>query len=139
MMNSSWNLGGDASQYKSYKKGWSGDDTAPASKPRAAAAYERKNKDPDGNPTLRSGLMSSESPFEHMNGYYEKQTDPVRQSMANSKHISEPTRQYKQITGQQSANNPFTGTINDKYENHIGNTQAPQEHPQPLASKAIEK
>lgn len=61
MMNSAWNLSGDASSYKSYAKAWVGDDGAP--KRPATASYQRNNKEPDGQPTIRSGLVSSDFPF----------------------------------------------------------------------------
>ena len=53
MMNAAWNLSGDASSYKSYDKGWKGEDNSNnnSGKPSAAAAYERKNVDPTGVPT----------------------------------------------------------------------------------------
>ena len=61
-MNSAWNLSGDATSYKKYDKGWAADDTA--HRPQTAASgYARKNGDPDGQPTLRSGMSSSEFPF----------------------------------------------------------------------------
>ena len=61
MMNSSWNLGGDAASYTKYQKAWANED---ASKP-VAGGYQRKNAIPQG-PTLKSGVMSSDNPFGHM-------------------------------------------------------------------------
>jgi hypothetical protein len=74
MMNAAWNLSGDASSYKTYDKGWKNEEknVNSSGKPYAAAAYERKNVDPTGQPTQRSGLISSENPFSHMSGYYAK-------------------------------------------------------------------
>ena len=88
MMNSAWNLSGDASQYKSYGKGWAAEDNSATKRPQTTAGgYTRKNLDPDGVPTLRSGMVSSEFPFNHMQKYYEKKKDesPVRTSLANPK------------------------------------------------------
>ena len=75
MMNASWNLSNDAAQYKSYEKGWGADMTdksAIQSRPQTASGYQRKNNDPDGNPTQRSGMISNDNPFGHMTRYYEK-------------------------------------------------------------------
>jgi hypothetical protein len=94
MMNSAWNLSGDSAAYKTYDKSWKNEDTNNSYKPQAAAAYERKNVDPTGVPTQRSGLISSENPFTHMSGYYAKQTSPVRQSMANPKYDRETRGDY---------------------------------------------
>ena len=87
MMNSSWNIGGDAAQYKKFDKGWANEDAKPAT------GYQRKNVDPTGQPTLRSGVMSSDSPFGHMSKYYEKPSSP-RQSLANLKHIADKKGDY---------------------------------------------
>jgi hypothetical protein len=103
MMNSAWNLSGDAAQYQQYNKGWAGDDVA-QKKPNinfgpSGGAYQRKNNDPSGQATLRSGMVSSDFPFGDTK-HYEKQGSPVRQSVANLKHISDPSqRDYKQISG----------------------------------------
>ena len=60
MMNAAWNLSGDAAQYKKFEKGWGNEDTS--SRPQTSG-YARKNIDPDGQPTLRSGMGSSDFPF----------------------------------------------------------------------------
>lgn len=99
MMNAAWNLQGDAAQYKSYGKGWAADDTTQAKRPGTSSAYTRTNKDPDGQPTIRSGMISGDNPFGHMSKYYEKQGSPVRQSLANIKHYKDPETNFKQITG----------------------------------------
>ena len=79
MMNSAWNLAGDAAQYKSYAKGWSQDDTSASKRPQTSSAYQRQNKDPDGQPTLRTGMVSSEFPFgDGTQKFYQKQGSPVR-------------------------------------------------------------
>ena len=43
MMNSSWNLGGDAATYQKYQKGWANEEAKPA-----AGGYQRKNDKPSG-------------------------------------------------------------------------------------------
>jgi hypothetical protein len=65
MMNSAWNLSGDAASYKTYAKGWGGEDNN-NKRPQTGAtggAYQRKNGDPTGQPTCRSGMVSSDFPF----------------------------------------------------------------------------
>lgn len=57
MMNAAWNLSGDASSYKQYGKGWASEDTSSSkggrgnSSSNVGGGYQRKNVDPDGNPT----------------------------------------------------------------------------------------
>lgn len=108
MMNSAWNLSGDAAQYQQYNKGWAGEDNSAQKKPNinygpSGGAYQRKNNDPSGQATLRSGMVSSDFPLGETSAkLYERQGSPVRQSVANLKHISEPQREYNQITGGES-------------------------------------
>jgi len=73
MMNAAWNLQGDASQFRSYGKSWANESEGSFGKrPQTSqGGYVRVNKDPDGQPTLRSGMISSENPFAHMAKYYE--------------------------------------------------------------------
>lgn len=62
-------------------------------------------------------MISSESPFGHMTSYYAKQGgSPTKTSLANPKIYKEPSREYNQITGVESSNNPFVSTINTKYD-----------------------
>jgi hypothetical protein len=71
MMNSSWNISGDAAQYKKFDKGWANEDEKPST------GYQRKNVIPATNqPTLKSGVMSSDSPFGHMSKYYDRPASP---------------------------------------------------------------
>lgn len=60
----------------------------------------------------------------------------MRQSLANPKHYKEPQREYKQITGVESSQNPFVSNINTKYTQHVGSTQKQQEYPKPLNTMA---
>ena len=92
-MNSSWNLGGDASTYQKYQKGWANE--SPGKNP--AGGYQRKNQI-TGQATIKSGVMSSDNPFGHMTQYYDRPASP-RQSLANLKHISEKRGDYNEITG----------------------------------------
>lgn len=88
MMNNSWNLGGDATPYQVYEKSWAAKDPAPVARPQTAGSYQRRdNQRPTGQPTLRSGMPSSDFPFEGPKQFYEKHGSPPRQSLANLKHL----------------------------------------------------
>jgi len=96
MMNSAWNLSGDAATYKSFGKGWASEEKRPQTAQSVGGAYQRKNVDPTGQPTLRSGLSSSDFPFgDSQARFYERQGSPPRQSLANPKHYKEPERSFK--------------------------------------------
>ena len=61
MMNSSWNIKGDAAQYKTYAKGVAIDETRPATATRAqpaaaAGTYTGFAKKPTGKATMYSGV-----------------------------------------------------------------------------------
>lgn len=102
MMNQAWNLSGDATTYQKYEKGWTNDDGSgakkwdkkPAGSRQMNAGYQANNKKVENVATQRSGLQSSDNPFGNMHGYYKNGGSPVRQSMANNKHIAEDTRTY---------------------------------------------
>ena len=100
---------------------------------------------PTGQPTLRSGLPSSDFPFEGPKVYYEKHGSPPRQSLANLKHLQDPlhsTQQYHQITGVESQKNPFLSStaLGVHYSTHIQQTQRPLEQPtKPLGTLAHQK
>ena len=82
MMNSAWNLKGDAAQYKKYKKGWAGDESN--GQPTKGSTYQYENVDPTGKPTLHSGQMSAQNPFSNISEYYGDQgPQKKRNSIAN--------------------------------------------------------
>eukprot|EP00347_Sterkiella_histriomuscorum_P017814 403347883 len=144
MMNSAWNLSGDAAQYQQYGKSWANEDSNATRRPQTGqpkgGSYQRKNDDPTGQATIRSGMVSSDFTLGNTQAqYYQKQGSPQRQSLGNLKHISEGQRDYKIITGQESGNNPFVSNINSQYGNHISNTQQKIQHPKPLATMAQQK
>lgn len=59
MMNSAWNIDGDAAQYKTYAKGEMIDETRPATASRkgaAASGYTGFAKHPTGKATMSSGV-----------------------------------------------------------------------------------
>jgi len=96
---------------------------------------------PSGQPTLRSGLPSTDFPFDGTQKYYERHGSPPRQSLANLKHLQDPLHQqpYKQITGLESVRNPFDSVINYHYNKHIVKTQRPMEEQKPLGTFAHQK
>lgn len=89
MINSSWNISGDAAQYKEYEKGVAIDETRPATasrpsgKGKASAGYSgfAKGK-PSGKATMFSGVQSADNPFQNMNDHYENRGPPQRKSIA---------------------------------------------------------
>lgn len=144
MMNSAWNLSGDSAAYKNYGKGWASEDNAPPVRPptshQMGGAYQRKNVDPHGQPTIRSGMVSADFTLgDSQAQMYQRQGSPMRQSVANLKHISEGQREYKQVTGLESGKNPFDSNINQQYGGHLQNTQSKLQYPQPLNNMAVQK
>jgi hypothetical protein len=97
MMNSAWNITGDATSYKKFDKGWANEDTGPAKgRPQTSGGYQRQNNDTNGQATLKSGMSSSEFPFGSTQKYYNKEASPTRVSLANPKQYKDPSRdQYK--------------------------------------------
>lgn len=65
MINSSWNISGDAAQYKTYAKGEMIDETRPATvtKGGPSGTYTGFAKRPTGKATIYSGVQSADNPF----------------------------------------------------------------------------
>ena len=74
MINSSWNISGDAATYKTYAKGVAIDETRPAkgSRPQAAqqaaaagggGSYSGFARNNTGKATMSSGVQSADNPF----------------------------------------------------------------------------
>ena len=61
--------------------------------------YQPNNKTIPTNAVQRSGLQSDESPFGNLKTYYRDGGSPVRQSMANNKHIGTGQNTWNQMTG----------------------------------------
>ena len=78
MINSSWNISGDAAQYRTYSKGVAIDETKPATASRpskggaaaAAGSYSGFAKNHTGKATMYSGLQSADNPFTNATQYY---------------------------------------------------------------------
>jgi Ca2+-binding EF-hand superfamily protein len=124
MMNNAWNLSGSADSYKKFGKGWAGEEDN--------ASYTRTNRPPTGNPTLRSGMESSDGPFHTLDKYYSGNS-PQRKSLANDK--SDPQRMRSQITGEESQSNPLSSKGGEKYSKHdAGRKDLQQEKLAPSSS-----
>jgi hypothetical protein len=135
MMNAAWNLQGDAAQYKQYSKGWAGETEQKRPQTSGGGGYQRKNVDPDGQPTLRSGMVSSEFPF-GSSKYYEN-AGSATLGLGNPKLYQDQDRgKFNQITGMESQNNPFVTNINTQYDKHVNTTQKPNEYQKPLGTMA---
>lgn len=65
MINSSWNITGDAAQYKKFAKGDLIDETRPATASRSASSgvYSGYVNKPTGKATMYSGVQSADNPF----------------------------------------------------------------------------
>ena len=87
MINSSWNITGDAAQYRTYAKGVAIDETKPATGSRpnrasgpAAGSYSGFAKNHTGKATMYSGVQSADNPFQNTTQHYGEA--PQRKSMA---------------------------------------------------------
>jgi Ca2+-binding EF-hand superfamily protein len=106
MMNSAWNLDGEAAQYKSYEKGWSKDDSKPSGKGKVGV-YGGMEKNATGKATISSGMQSADNPFQNMKSYYEGRENPQRKSIAMQKPKQASTYNYAERTGQESTDFTF--------------------------------
>jgi Ca2+-binding EF-hand superfamily protein len=110
MMNSSWNLSGDANTYKKYDKGWG---TASPEKKNAFVGQPHQGYKTGNDPTKamsqRMGMVSSENPLSTTTRYYTNEYDSARKvpSVANEKKNWGENRDHYLRTGVESANNPF--------------------------------
>ena len=115
MMNASWNLKGDAAQYKKYQKGWANDEA------KNYGNFKVSTKELRVQPTLCSGMMSNENPFQNMTTYYQNEIPwgRPRPSMGNA-HVSKPNNQagYLRITGQET-DVGLDSHINKNYDRYM--------------------
>ena len=121
MMNSAWNLSGDASTYKTHKKAWTNDqDDGLTLKP--GSCYNYENKDPTGKPTMTSGQMSCQNPFSNISQYYEDKgpNQVKRPSLANdTRPMPNNKPGYLYMTGVESKQMALDSTINTNYEKYM--------------------
>ena len=85
MMNSSWNVKGDAAQYKTYAKATLIDETRPATATRGAAGqgvYKGFAKGKvSGKATMYSGVQSADNPFMNNREHYQGRSQQDRKSL----------------------------------------------------------
>lgn len=88
MMNSSWNISGDASTYKTYAKAEMIDETRPPTVTRGNAkgsysGFKQNNqRAPTGKATMYSGVQSADNPFRDATKHYDSRGPPAYKSMA---------------------------------------------------------
>lgn len=83
MINSAWNLDGEAASYKKYEKGWAGEDKKGGSSKPNPNGYGGFSKNATGKATMSSGLASADNNLPGSNQYYEGK-NPKRKSLAAS-------------------------------------------------------
>lgn len=107
MMNSSWNIDGNASQYKTYEKGWANKEDAPAagaggSRKPGIGTYQGPSKKATGKATMYSGVQSADNPFTNATSYYDGKDVPQRKSIAYQQPKASKNYNYTETPGQQS-------------------------------------
>lgn len=114
MMNSSWNLSGDAPQYKKHQKAWA--DHSPERKNAYVGEMHTgylQGKNSVKMVQQRMGMVSSDNPLSNTTRYYSNLYDSKRQvpSVANDqKNYGEGQRNYYMRTGVESKNNPLVNS-----------------------------
>lgn len=85
MMNSSWNIKGNAAQYKTHAKAWTDNDkpTDFSSRPQTSATTADFRQQ-------RSGMESTNNPLCTTQQYYQKTQAPVRHSISNTDYLNTP-------------------------------------------------
>ena len=93
MMNSSWNIEGDADTYANKPKGWSGEES------NTSYCFKPQNN-PGDKPTMYSGMMSCNYPFSNIAEYYKGGEKRNRNSLANdNKPKTNNKAGYMVVTG----------------------------------------
>lgn len=134
MIDSSWNISGQASTYKKYAKGVAIDDTKPAAgRPGTGVTsgmYKGFEKNPTGKATIYSGVQSADNPFSNATSYYAGKSVPQRKSLAANK--PRPNGGMVEVPGQQSATSSMADRRNvNIYDQHIHSNQREMDFPQP--------
>ena len=106
MMNSSWNLDGDAGSYKKHAKAVAMDHTRPGAggggRPGAGgggASYKGFQKHVTGKATMASGVQSADNPFGNATSYYEGRQEPARKSLAYTAPKKGGEYDYTEVPG----------------------------------------
>ena len=118
MMNSSWNIDGNAESYKNQPKGWAGEEGASGH-----ACYNPNSG--NGQPTQFSGMMSCDYPFSNITDYYKGGEKRNRNSLANDNKPKVNNKPgYMVVTGQESAQG-LDQSIAQKYESYVKEKKKP--------------
>ena len=136
MMNSSWNLSGDANSYKKQEKGWA---NASPDKANAYVGTPHQGYQTGSNPTKfvvqRSGMVSSENPLSTTTRYYSNNYDAKLQTNSVANDRSEQRENYLR-TGTESKNNPMSHGTKKHYQDYQGKkVEEIPEKPQPKQPK----
>jgi Ca2+-binding EF-hand superfamily protein len=143
MMNSSWNIKGDASQYKSYSKGWSNKDDDAAPKKAAAGGggagtYGGPSKKATGQATMYSGVQSADNPFQSSTQHYQGRGAPQRKSLAHTAQKKTTAYNYREAPGQESTGNVMSDAQQSQhYQNSIKKRQGEDHYPQPGNAESV--
>jgi Ca2+-binding EF-hand superfamily protein len=102
-------------------------------------SYSYKNLDPKDvkGATIRSGLESSDNPWQTVTPYYQHATAD-RRSVASSYKQSIP-RDHTQITGEESKGHTFNTKVVDTYDRHLEQHARPQTTPTQNATYSKKK
>ena len=134
MMNSSWNLDNQASQYKKYDQGVAMDNTkkATGTRPTGGSYGGTMKGKPTGKATMASGVQSADNPFATATAYYADRAQPARKSLAYTAPKHGDQYGYTEAPGQQSAGSSMGNAQNSQvYQQHVAGHQGGQDFPQP--------
>ena len=121
MMNSSWNISGDASTYKTYAKAEMIDETRPPTVTRGNAkgsyqGFKQNNqRAATGKATMYSGVQSADNPFQVATRHYESRGPPAYKSMAANRVPRDGGR--TEVPGQESISSSMQDGTNAKVYN----------------------
>lgn len=97
-------------------------------------SYQYTNLDPKDlkSPTLRSGLESSDNPWQTLTSYYNVATADRRSVASQYKHRQ--ARDHTMITGEESNDHLFNTKVIDTYNKHLDLHKKPLEAPKQAAT-----
>ena len=126
LLENSWDLSGTAAQKDESDRAWT---SYTKYGTELDNAYNYKNLDPADlkAPTLRSGLESSDNPWQTMHPYYRVQTADQRSIASNYKHRI--PRDHTQITGEESKAHLFNTKVIDTYDKFLESHKKPLDAP----------
>lgn len=102
-------------------------------------AYSYVNLDPKDlkSPTLRSGLESSDNPWQTITPYYQVETADRRS--VGSQHARTVGRDHREIVGEESKGHEFNTKVLDTYSKHLETSKVPLERQQLPGTFALQK